>query len=110
MRPFPPEASAALLPPPLLPGGAIQFPGGPFLPLWTSAFHGAQLRQLSLFTPILPVRIAPSQEFLCPRLTLERYVGECVLPISLEMGICLTHHATIPGMREWKSIHGNFNL
>jgi hypothetical protein len=22
------------------------------------------------------------------------------------MGICLTHHATIPGMREWKSIHG----
>jgi hypothetical protein len=22
------------------------------------------------------------------------------------MGICLTHHATIRGMREWKSIHG----
>jgi hypothetical protein len=22
----------------LLPGGAIQFPGGPFFPLWTSAF------------------------------------------------------------------------
>ena len=46
MRPFPPEASAALLPPPLLrllPGGAIQFPGGPFVPLWTSAFHGALL-------------------------------------------------------------------
>ncbi len=21
--------------------GAIQFPGGPFIPLWTSAFHGA---------------------------------------------------------------------
>jgi hypothetical protein len=44
MRPFPPEASAAWLPPPLLrllPGGAIQFPGGPFIPLWTSAFHGA---------------------------------------------------------------------
>ena len=44
MRPFPPEASAALLPPPLLrllPGGAIQFPGGSFLPLWSSAFHGA---------------------------------------------------------------------
>ena len=44
VRPFPPEASAALLPPPLLrllPGGAIQFPGGPFIPLWTSAFHGA---------------------------------------------------------------------
>jgi hypothetical protein len=44
MRPFPPEASAALLPPPLLrllPGGAIQFPDGPFIPLWTSAFHGA---------------------------------------------------------------------
>ena len=41
MRPFPPEASAALLPPPLLrllPGGAIQFPGGPLIPLWTSAF------------------------------------------------------------------------
>jgi hypothetical protein len=33
-----------LLPPPLLrllPGGAIQFPGGPFIPLWTNAFHGA---------------------------------------------------------------------
>jgi hypothetical protein len=32
------------LPPPLLrllPGGAIQFPDGPFIPLWTSAFHGA---------------------------------------------------------------------
>ena len=27
----------------LLPGGAIQFPGGPFLPLWSSAFHGALL-------------------------------------------------------------------
>src|ERR1035437_8993710 len=41
MRPFPPEASAASLPPPLLrllPGGAIQFPGGPFIPLWSSAF------------------------------------------------------------------------
>jgi hypothetical protein len=34
-----------LSPPPLrlLPGGAIQFPGGPFFPLWTSAFHGALL-------------------------------------------------------------------
>ena len=44
MRPFPPEASAAWLPPPLLrllPGEAIQFPGEPFIPLWTSAFHGA---------------------------------------------------------------------
>jgi hypothetical protein len=32
------------LPPPLLrllPGGAIQFPGGSFIPLWSSAFHGA---------------------------------------------------------------------
>src|ERR1035437_10681770 len=41
MRPSPPEASAASLPPPplrLLPGGAIQFPGGPFIPLWSSAF------------------------------------------------------------------------
>jgi hypothetical protein len=41
MRPSTPEAPAALLPPPplrLLPGGAIQFPGGSFLPLWTSAF------------------------------------------------------------------------
>src|SRR5713101_5638421 len=41
MRPFPPEASAASLPPPLLrllPGGAIQFPGGSFFPLWTNAF------------------------------------------------------------------------
>jgi hypothetical protein len=39
--PSTPEARAALLPPPplrLLPGGAIQFPGGSFTPLWTSAF------------------------------------------------------------------------
>src|SRR6266851_2938929 len=46
MRPSTPEAPTALLPPPplrLLPGGAIQFPGGPFLPLWSSAFHGALL-------------------------------------------------------------------
>src|SRR5260370_32918627 len=45
-RPSTPEAPAALLPPPplrLLPGGAIQFPGGSFLPLWSSAFHGAPL-------------------------------------------------------------------
>ena len=44
MRPSTPEAPAVLLPPPplrLLPGGAIQFPGGSFIPLWTSAFHGA---------------------------------------------------------------------
>jgi hypothetical protein len=44
MRPSTPEAPAALLPPPplrLLPGGAIQFPGGSFIPLWTNAFHGA---------------------------------------------------------------------
>jgi hypothetical protein len=27
----------------LLPGGAIQFPGGSFIPLCTSAFHGALL-------------------------------------------------------------------
>src|SRR5216684_6619077 len=45
-RPSTPEAPAALLPTPplrLLPGGAIQFPGGSFLPLWSSAFHGAPL-------------------------------------------------------------------
>jgi hypothetical protein len=54
MRPSTPEAPAALLPPPplrLLPGGAIQFPGGSFVPLWTSAFSRrtviACLRQLS---------------------------------------------------------------
>jgi len=44
MRPSTPEAPTALLSPPplrLLPGGAIQFPGGPFIPQWTSAFHGA---------------------------------------------------------------------
>src|SRR5258708_9506214 len=44
MRPSTPEAPAALLPPPplrLLPGGAIQFPGGSFLPLSSRAFHGA---------------------------------------------------------------------
>src|SRR5260370_40122976 len=43
-RPSTPEALTALLSPPplrLLPGGAVQFPGGPFIPLWTSAFHGA---------------------------------------------------------------------
>ena len=43
-RPSTPEAPAALLSPPplrLLPGGAIQFPGGPFIPLWTSTVHGA---------------------------------------------------------------------
>src|SRR5450755_3412782 len=52
MRPSTPEASAASLPPPLLrllPGGAIQFPGGSFLPLWFSAFSRrtvmAMLRQ-----------------------------------------------------------------
>jgi hypothetical protein len=41
MRPSTPEAPTALLPPPplrLLPGGAIQFPGESYLPLWTSAF------------------------------------------------------------------------
>jgi hypothetical protein len=55
MRPSTPEAPAALLPPPplrLLPGGAIQFPGGSFVPLWTSAFSrrtaNAWLQQLSL--------------------------------------------------------------
>jgi hypothetical protein len=45
-RPSTPEAPTALLSPPplrLLPGGAIPFPGGPFIPLWTSAFHGAPL-------------------------------------------------------------------
>jgi hypothetical protein len=44
MRPSTPEAPTALLPPPplrLLPGGTIQFPGGSFIPLWSSAFHGA---------------------------------------------------------------------
>src|SRR5260370_23923088 len=44
MRPSTPEAPTALLPPPpprLLPGGAVQFPRGSFLPLWSSAFHGA---------------------------------------------------------------------
>jgi hypothetical protein len=57
MRPFPPEASAALLPPPLLrllPGGAIQFPGESFFSLWTNAFSRrtamAWLRQLAIKT------------------------------------------------------------
>src|SRR5260370_41267892 len=43
MRPFPPEASAASLPPPLLrllPGGAIQFPAGLSSPRGPTPFHG----------------------------------------------------------------------
>src|ERR1035441_5519925 len=48
MRPSTPEASAALLPPPplrLLPGGAIQFPGGSFFPLWSrSEEHTSELQ------------------------------------------------------------------
>src|SRR6266851_2461472 len=60
-RPSTPEAPTALLSPPplrLLPGGAIQFPGGPFIPLWTSAFHGAPQtpdcinRQRSIVAPL----------------------------------------------------------
>jgi hypothetical protein len=41
MRPSIPEAPTAsfpLSPLRLVPGGAIQFPGGSFIPLWTSAF------------------------------------------------------------------------
>src|SRR5258707_11241713 len=50
LRPSTPEAPAALLPPPplrLLPGGAIQFPGGSFFPLWTSAFSRRTVRACS---------------------------------------------------------------
>ena len=57
MRPFPSEASAALLPPPLLrllPGGAIQFPGGPFIPLWTSPFTAHCNRLISSLEPHCP--------------------------------------------------------
>ena len=44
MRPSTPEAPTALLPPPplrLLPGGAIQFPGGPYSRFGPTPFHGA---------------------------------------------------------------------
>src|SRR2546426_3555892 len=44
MRPSTPEAPAALLPPPplrLLPGGAIQFPGGFISRCGPAPFHGA---------------------------------------------------------------------
>src|SRR5499427_10423018 len=44
MRPSTPEAPAALLPPPplrLLPGGAIQFPGGSPSRCGPAPFHGA---------------------------------------------------------------------
>jgi hypothetical protein len=43
-----PEASAASLPPPLLrflPGGAIQFPDGSFIALWTSALFTAHRKR-----------------------------------------------------------------
>src|SRR6266487_4181812 len=46
MRPSTPEAPAALLPPPplrLLPGGAIQFPGGFISRCGSAPFHGALL-------------------------------------------------------------------
>jgi len=46
MRPSTPEAPTALLPPPplrLLPGGAIQFPGGPYSRCGPAPFHGALL-------------------------------------------------------------------
>src|ERR1035437_8155140 len=44
LRPSPPKASAASLPPPLLrllPGGAIQFPGGSVSRCGPAPFHGA---------------------------------------------------------------------
>ena len=46
-------------------------------PLKTSAFHGALLRQLSLFTPILPVTITPSQEFCACGSHLSETIGVC---------------------------------
>ena len=75
MRPSTPEAPTALLPPPplrLLPGGAIQFPGGFFLPLWTSAFSRrtvkACLRQLSGLLslrgfPVVVSRLYPNTHY-----------------------------------------------
>jgi hypothetical protein len=57
-RPFPPEAPAASLPPPLLrllPGGANQFPGGTFTRCRPSPFHGA-LRE---FSRVLVLAFAP---------------------------------------------------
>src|SRR5258705_900411 len=64
MRPFPPEASAASLPPPLLrllPGGAIQFPGGSFIPLWTNAF--SRRTDNALFTTA--IGLFPATKPLC---------------------------------------------
>jgi hypothetical protein len=56
MRPSTPEASAVLLPPPplrLLPGGAIQFPGGSSFPLWTSTFSRRTVTEwLQVLTPV----------------------------------------------------------
>src|SRR5215467_11957815 len=46
MRPSTSEAPTVLLPPPplrLLPGGAIQFPGGPYSRCGPAPFHGAPL-------------------------------------------------------------------
>ena len=59
MRPSTPEAPAALLPPPplrLLPGGAIQFPGGFISRCGPAPFHGALL---SRDYEHLPIRNIP---------------------------------------------------
>src|ERR1700730_15483472 len=71
-RPSAPEAPTALLSPPplrLLPGGAIQFPGGPFIPLWTSAFHGAPLSPVYVNNPFTAsVMVLSESEFFFQRL------------------------------------------
>jgi hypothetical protein len=54
-RPSTSEASAASSPPPplrLLPGGAIQFPGGNFNPRWTNALHGTPTHQRPLASAV----------------------------------------------------------
>src|ERR1039458_624544 len=91
MRPSTPEASAALLPPPplrLLPGGAIQFPGGSFFPLWSSAFHGALLSRCYANNPLktLPT---PRPSLTCP------FHPRKICPHDGPDHLALPHHRTV---------------
>ena len=79
-RPSTPEAPTALLSPPplrLLPGGAIQFPGGPFIPLWTSAFHGAPQPPDYVSYRRLGLPVIPKTQTLRPKKAPTAEVGAC---------------------------------